>query len=201
MQRVIGGFVTFFEDAVSKLENHDAQIKSSLREIESATIRLRQYQRVLLQDLTAAQAQEVLSNEESAKWLRRAKDLKVSDREKALDCLRRAQDEERKRVQQFEKIAVTKDRIEQTDQELSRLEVMRGQIRHRRNELRSRASRAGVGATSGDHVGERIEEIFARWELHVGEVDSSSQSESDPLKIDFEEKEKLAALEEQLELL
>jgi phage shock protein A len=169
------GVVASIDSLIVQVENHEAQVSSTLRELEQGVARSKvQLMRVERDGLALKQA---LAEEREAgvRWRERA--MREEQEPRALECLRRHKRCER-RVLELAQSQTEHARIElQLKRDVQTLEQRLFELRQQRNTMRTRQSRAeafNVVQGSGDLENGEIGAIFERWETRVAETEVQS---------------------------
>jgi phage shock protein A len=167
--------VASIDSVIAQVENHEAQVASSLRELEQGVLRSKvQLVRVERDGVTL---RRTLGEEREAavRWRERAK--REGDEKRALECLRRAKRSETRSVD-LDKQREEHERVQtQLSGDIRTLEERLVELRQQRNTMRTRQSRAealGVAQAQGDIRDGEIGQIFERWETRVAESEIAS---------------------------
>jgi len=197
------GVVASIDSLIVQVENHEAQVSSTLRELEQGVARSKvQLMRVERDGLALKQA---LAEEREAgvRWRERA--MREEQEPRALECLRRHKRCER-RVLELAQSQAEHARIElQLKRDVQTLEQRLFELRQQRNTMRTRQSRAeafNVVQGSGDLENGEIGAIFERWETRVAETEVQSGclvASIDSFDEEFLDAEEAASLKLELE--
>jgi|SRR4051812_19149527 len=197
------GVVASIDSLIVQVENHEAQVSSTLRELEQGVARSKvQLMRVERDGLSLAQA---LADERQAgiRWRERA--VREPQEARALECLRRHKRCER-RVLELERNHAEHARVElQLKRDIRTLEQRLFELRQQRNTMRTRQSRAeafSVVQGSGELENGEIGAIFERWETRVAETEVASGcliATVDGFDEEFLDAEEFAALKLELD--
>jgi phage shock protein A len=196
------GVVASIDSLIVQVENHEAQVTSTLRELEHGIARSKvQLMRVERDGLALEQALAE-EREAASRWRERA--TREEQEPRALECLRRHKRSER-RVIELSQNETEHARVEaQLKRDIRVLEQRLVELRQQRNTMRTRQSRAEafhVVQGSGDLENGEIGAIFERWETRVAETEVSSGcliSTLDSFDDEFLDAEELAALKLEL---
>ena len=169
------GVVASIDSLIVQVENHEAQVTSTLRELEQGVARSKvQLLRVERDGLALRQALDE-EREATSRWRDRAK--RETQEARALECLRRFK-RSQKRASELTRNQAEHARVElQLKHDVHTLELRLAELRQQRNTLRTRQSRAeafSVVQGSGDLENGQIGDIFERWESRVAETEVSS---------------------------
>jgi phage shock protein A len=169
------GVVASIDSLIVQVENHEAQVTSTLRELEQGVARSKvQLMRVERDGVALRQA---LSEEREAavRWRERAK--REEQEARALECLRRFKRAEQ-RSKELEHNQSEHARVEQQlKRDILALEQRLVELRQQRNTLRTRQSRAeafNVVRGQGDFENGEIGAMFERWETRIAETEVTS---------------------------
>jgi phage shock protein A len=204
-KRWSSGVLSSIDGFISQVENHEAQVTSSLCELDQGVARSKvQLARVGRDGATLRQS---LAEEREAavRWRERAK--RETNDGRALECLRRAKRSET-RCAELTTQQAEHARVEaQLKRDVRTLEQRATELRQQRNTMRTRQSRAEalvIVQGQGDLHGSEISEIFERWEIRVAESEIASgcvNPTADELEEEFDSAEAEADLKLELEAL
>jgi phage shock protein A len=198
------------DEAVSRIENHDALIEAALRESREAIARLKLQQSRIQRKMQSIDAQLEALQKDEKNWVRRAKSLAKSDEAQALACLERRD----KCLQQIEQLHRQREQCGEMEfrlgQQLVKLEQRFMEDERRLQEFRGRdlsvkaelALQEVTGSGSLD-----LEQAFDRWELDITrkemgrEAGSCAAAEFDSLEERLQREEQLEARKAQLKAL
>ena len=197
------GVVASIDSLIVQVENHEAQVTGSLRELEQGVARSKvQLMRVERDGLALEQALAE-EREAASRWRDRA--TREQQEERALECLRRHKRCER-RVLELSRNHSEHARIElQLKRDIQTLEQRLLELRQQRNTMRTRQSRAeafSVVRSGGELENGEIGAIFERWETRVAETEVASGclvATLDSFDDEFLDAEELAALKLELD--
>ncbi len=169
------GVVASIDSLIVQVENHEAQVTSTLRELEQGVARSK-VQLMRVERDGAALVQALAEEREAAnRWRERA--MREEQEARALECLRRHKRCER-RVLELAQNQAEHARVEQQlKRDIRTLEQRLLELRQQRNTMRTRQSRAeafSVVQGSGDVENGEIGAIFERWETRVAETEIAS---------------------------
>ena len=174
IKRISATLTSRIEQVVGELENHDAVIQATLREVRSkvaeARIRLSQVQREAEQFQSQHEEQKNLA----ARWRQRAIVSAEMDESKALECLRRAHQCD----QQVQRLLQAGHQYEQTahrlEQDIARSEERLRTLKQKHTLMRARQSSgvalAATHETEGDVI-RQVEDSFDRWEISIAQME------------------------------
>jgi phage shock protein A len=192
------GVVASIDSMIVQVENHEAQVTSTLRELEQGIARSKVQLLRIERDGIALRRALAEEREASARWRERAR--REEQQPRALECLRRHKRAE-KRVVELTHNEAEHSRIEQNlKRDVQTLEQRLIDLRQQRNTMRTRQSRAeafSVVQSHGDKGAGEIGAMFERWEEHVAETEVTSGClvpTMDELDDDFLDAEEAASL-------
>jgi len=199
------GVVASIDNLIVQVENHEAQVSSTLREFEQGVARSKVQLMRVERDGRALEQALADEREAGARWRDRA--AREEDEARALACLGRHKRSER-RVRELGQNQAEHARVEQQlKRDLRTLEQRLFELRQQRNTMRSRQSRAeafcvvqGSGALECGELGA----LFERWETRVAETEVQSGCllpGTDSFDEEFLDAEELASLKLELDEL
>jgi phage shock protein A len=169
------GVVASIDSLIVQVENHEAQVTSTLRELEQGVARSKVQLMRVERDGTALKQALADEREAATRWRDRA--AREEQELRALECLRRHKRSER-RVLELSQSQAEHARVElQLKRDVQILEQRLLELRQQRNTMRTRQSRAeafSVVQGSGDLESGEIGAIFERWETRVAETEVQS---------------------------
>lgn len=193
------------DTVVARVENHEALVDASLRDLKYNTAkahvrldRVRKDRRVLENELAESQRAE-------AQWRERAKRTDADD-ERAIECLRRSK-AAAKRAAELTARLEEHDRIEaDLARGLSHLRDRVSVLRDQRDLMRARESRADalrIASEANASASGEIEDLFDRWEIRIRESEyvGGCAEPADRLAEQFTSEEDTAALRAELAAL
>lgn len=196
LRRLTASILSSFEGVIGQLENHEALVTTAIREAENSAGRARaQLSRVQKDGIAMRKRIEEL-REQASTWEERAKRIAEQDQTKALECVRRRQ-RHLAEAAKIEEQAIGHVKLErQLNADLAVVQEKLNALRHQRNIMRTRESRAEalrvVHTVDSSTIGE-IDDIFDRWEARISacenHVESSVASDVDELTQEFSSKE------------
>lgn len=192
-----------FDWVISQVENHEALITSALREMQGYGAKARvQLERVKRDGERMTQRINELQELEGV-WAERALRTEPADREKAYECLRRRHGSTREREHLQTQLREHGRMQRQLEEDLKLIDERIADLKRKKNSLsarqyRAEALKAGQWSELGI-IGE-IDEIFDRWEMKLGQYETSVQ-QGDDFEDEFRREEDRVALEQELEQL
>lgn len=192
-----------FDNAVGKIENHDAIIEATIKQTRQSEARTKARINSLRQQLHTYEKQLKDTEQQTALWTQRAMKLADSDEVKAMECLSRRNhcQESAKRLEV--RIIQQKDLINDVSANLKKLQVKLDEMSQKHNLLRSRQAVSDVNrAVRNACSTESVNDTFERWESVVLEnevcEDFNAHNDFDPLDAEFTQQESEAELRLQL---
>ena len=196
LRRLTASILSSFEGVIGQLENHEALVTTAIREAEQAAGRARAQLCRVQKDGLAMRTRVEELREQASTWEERAKRIATQDEAKALECVRRRQ-RHLAEAAKIEEQAVGHVKLErQLNADLAVVQEKLTALRHQRNIMRTRESRAEalrvVHSVDSSTIGE-IDDIFDRWETRISacehHVESSISIDVDELNQEFTSKE------------
>lgn len=189
-----------FDSLISQVENHEALVTSAIREMQEAGAKAKvQLQRVR-RDGERMQKRLGELREKSELWAERAVRVHETDKQGALECLRRRKAVHRE-IEYLERQVAEHVRLEkQLTADLGKIGERLDELQRKKNALSARQYRSeALQAGQVDDLGliAEIDDIFDRWEVKVCQAESFSES-SDRFEADFESTEEGKVLEQEL---
>ena len=188
------------DNAVGKMENHDAIIDATIKQTRQSAARTKARINTLRQQLQTYETQLNDSHEQHALWSTRALKLADSDESKALDCLARRNQCQESINRLSTRIELQKKLINDVSANLKKLQSKLDDMSQKHNLLRSRQAVADVNRAVNHACNqETVTDTFERWESvvmenEVFEETSFDQAVFDPLDAEFSKQETNADL-------
>lgn len=210
MQRIrlwTASLVSRVDSMVTRIENHESLAQSAIRDVRRSAARARVQLRRVRAD--GARIRERLEAEADAEttWRERAAACAESDREKAIECLRRSRQAGRQRKELARRLDEHRHIEKQLTADVGRVDDRLSKLEDQRNLLTTRQSRAealGCVREAQAPLGVDVDEIFGRWETQVAEreyVGDCVADAADRFESDFDEADEKAALDAELDEL
>ena len=191
------------DQVVGDIENHDALIKATLKDLHKkvaeANVRLGRVR----QEAAQLQRQMTQLQVDSKRWRDRALECAKDDEHKALECISRA----RLCDQQAQQLEHTYQQYQQTIEKLSQdvntAEQRVRDIKQQHSLMRARQSTCSVISATQDSGNDDISmlnDTFDRWEVKLRQAESmlESQPDVDRLEIEFAKQENADDLKREL---
>ena len=195
------GVVASIDSLIVQVENHEAQVSSTLRELEQGVARSKVQLMRVERDGVALKQALAEETEAAGRWRDRA--TREEQEARALECLRRHK-RSQSRALELSQNQAEHARVElQLKRDIQTLEQRLFELRQQRNTMRTRQTRAeafSVVQGSGVENGE-IGAILERWETRVAETEVASGcllASLDSFDDEFLDAEELAALKLEL---
>jgi len=194
IKRISASITTSLDNAVRKVENHDAVIDAALKESQRAAARTRVRLARVLKDGKNLEARRDELAAATGQWTERAKKVANKDEARALECLRRRKECETQ-ARSLQDAIVRHGELEaRITSNLKKIEARIAEVSQQRNVMRSRQSVSEamrvINNVEGVACGE-IEDTFDRWEINLSEseVMFGGASASDSLDTAFAQEE------------
>jgi phage shock protein A len=207
MQRIrlwTASLVSRVDSMVTRIENHESLAQSAIRDVRRSAARARvQLRRVRADGARIRERLETEANAE-ATWRERAAACAESDRDKALECLRRSRQAGRQKQELVHRLEEHEHVEKQLTADVGRVDERLSKLEDQRNLLTTRQSRAealGCGREAQAPLGADVAEIVARWETQVAEreyLGDCVTSDADRFETDFDEADEKAELDAEL---
>ncbi len=203
IKRISASITTSLDNAVRKVENHDAIIDASLRESRRAAARTRVRLARVLKDGAALKSRHEELTAAVTQWTGRAKKVAASDEARALECLRRRNECQAQARNLEESIQRHRELETRISDNLKKIEARIAEVSQQRNVMRSRQSVAEamrvINDVEGDTYGD-IEDTFDRWEINLSESEImfGGDALTDPLETGFLQEEDHESLRAEL---
>ena len=195
------GVVASIDSLIVQVENHEAQVSSTLRELEQGVARSKVQLMRVERDGVALKQALAEETEAASRWRDRA--TREEQEARALECLRRHK-RSQSRALELSQNQAEHARVElQLKRDIQTLEQRLFELRQQRNTMRTRQTRAeafSVVQGSGVENGE-IGAILERWETRVAVTEVASGcllASLDSFDDEFLDAEELAALKLEL---
>jgi len=204
IKRISSSISATLDNAVGQIENHDAIVEATIREVRQSVAKtkarintLRHQENVYRKQLDQAREQQQL-------WEQRATKLADINQQQALECIARRNhcNAEINRLEQSLEQQITL--IREVTQNLQKLQNKLDEMTQKHNLMRSRQSVADVNrAVAKSNLDDSIEDTFERWESVVleNEFMVSDAFAHDPLELALGEQEHQSELKAQLAAL
>ena len=167
---------SFFDD----IQNHEADVAATIREVERGSIRVRAQRAAAERRLRHLEQAEASARGEAQSWQERAVRLRA-EHDQALECVRRslvARESARAAGQAY---ASQLQLVEQMAADERTVESKLSELKQKRASLVSREARAvAVNATAGESAAE-LESVFDRWQARIEEREAQSTSGAPPV--------------------
>jgi phage shock protein A len=209
MQRIrlwTASLVSRVDGMVTRIENHEALATSAIRDVRQAAARATVQLRRVRADGSRLREELDARREAEHGWKERAARVAETDRDRAIECLRRSKRAGRE-ASVLERRLAEHERIEkQLASDVAVVEDRLSRLEGQRNVLVTRQSRAeALGCVQDAHspCGVDVDEVFSRWETRVAEreYEGACLPRGDELDAEFSEQEESEELGAELDEL
>lgn len=178
------------DNAVGKLENHDAIIEATIKKTKQAEARTKARINTLRNQQRTYEKQLTETNEQHDLWSKRALKLAETDESKALECLSRRNQCKESSNRLNTRIEQQKNLIGDVSENLKKLQLQLDEMSQKHNLMRSRQAVADVNrAVRHVSTNESVNDTFERWESLVIENEVVEESNFDSLDAEFSKQE------------
>lgn len=201
IKRLTTSVTASLDTAVGQLENHDAIVEATIKQVRQAVAKTRARINTLRHQQSAYERQLSDAEEQSMLWTERAKTLAETDKDKALQCVARLNQCQADAKRLSQSIEQQKSLIHDVSINLKKLQTQLEEMTHKHNLMRSRQTVAKVNrAVASAGVDDNLNDTFERWEAVVLEHEFavSDACATDPLDRELSQNEDDAALLAQL---
>lgn len=197
--------ISGFDSVISKVENHEAVVDNSIRDLQKAAAAAMVKLNRLRGEISSMRSKVAALKANNERWSHRALQLRDSDKEKAIECLRRRKRGEADIARLESDIPEHEAIANQIAADLSRFETRISELKLKKRSFSSRASRAKAlqicEATNSEAESEDLNDVFDRWEMKLATAEIGSNYHSDSLEEEFLRDEENDALAAELESL
>ena len=200
-RRITATISASMDNVVSRVEDHDAIIESSIRECRQAAAKIKVRLARVQKDGQQLHSRKKLVEQDLLNWTNRAVTTMKQDEDAALNCLKRKKQSEAKLQQIAESLMQFEQAEKKLTQNLAEIQSRLRDISQKRNTMRSRQSVSEATRILNKIEGYSdyaLDETFDRWETCLLETEMLSES-NDPVDcfesayIESEEKDTLKA--------
>lgn len=195
------------DDAVAQIENHDAVVSVSLKDMRAAIAKARTRLNQLQRESQKFADKITYCENQAALWQARAKEVAAQDEEKALECVARRNHLQEK-GKQLNTLMVKNKQVEaQIFDTVKQLESKLHAVTQQHQAMRSRQSTAEAMRILNAVTAEsptNLDTTFDRWEMQLTEAEYNghlSMDETDLLEREFLDAENKASLKAELNSL
>jgi len=189
------------ESLLDQVENQEAVVLATIREVEQGATRVRIHRKQCERRIDTLEQAIHQQSTDARQWRDRARRLR-GERDKALECVRRARAVEALTASANEQIQKQKELLETIREDERVIEEKLDELRRRRSQLSSREAR--TDAQSGVESLGDIDGVFDRWEARIEEREVVNEARTigqDRFARGLSEEEEQAALSADLERL
>lgn len=196
--------VASFDSMIGQIENHEALINSSIREMQEAGSRARVQLRRVKTDGQGMRKRLLELEETRVLWKERALAVAEEDKQRALECVRRVKRAEREKGALEEQEREHSKIEKQLTDDLAQMEERLQKLKQQRNILKTRQYRVdALKAARGEdsHLYSEMDEIVDRWDQKVSQCEFFADIAphlEDELEVEFSNKEEESDLEAEL---
>jgi phage shock protein A len=206
LKRITATVSASMDSVVSRVEDHDAVIESSIKECRQAAARTRvRLARVKRDGEQLHNTKSRLEND-IARWENRAIDAAGENENRAIQCLKRKKTAESQLAQTTNALALHLQTEQKLAKNLAAIESRISGISQKRNTMRSRQSLSEamriIHKLEGDSC-HAIDDTFDRWESNLLEQEIAIETDysADPFENEYIEQEEMDSLKGELEEL
>ena len=203
-KRLFATLTAGFEGFIDQVENHEAVAEAVVADVRRQAARLKVQIARLDAHISRLGEQRERALDEAEQWRERALRVGEDDDRRGLYCARQYRDAQTRAEQLADQIGEHTGLRDNVQRELSAVEDKLNELQLRKTLLASRSAHAQaskVAAGVACHE-EDAEGVFERWETQITQNEYltavSTPTPVDPLRTEFEEEERDAALREQL---
>lgn len=205
-QRIKATLNSTIEHAVSQIEDHEAVVEVSLKEMRTAVAKARIRLARVAKDNTALQEKIAQLEATETSWANRALQVAKTDKEQALQCIERRNTCAKQLEQSRNDLAANRQFEENISRSVADMEQKLQVLIQHHHQMRSRHSTADamrvVRAVEHHPSALGLEAAFERWEAKIMEAEYDlAPIHTDSLDAQFSAKEAQEKLEADLRLL
>jgi phage shock protein A len=193
------------DQVIGQIENHEAVVTSTLREMQQAAARAKVQLRRVQSDGRLLQQRLRAEREAVETWRGRALSCGEGDSERAIECLRRSKRAAARTDELAERVADHRRSEQQLVKDVRQVEQRIVELNEKRNLMRTRQSRAEAlqGLRCESLEVEQLQDVFDRWDTRVTDLEltAGTTDPADALESEFVSREERAALAAELEAL
>lgn len=198
------GIASRFDSVISQVENHEAIIASSIREAQGHAARARV--KLARVERDGAGMRRRIKELEQARntWTERALKSNDTNREQAIECLRRSKQAEAECACLQSECSSHEQTAQQLRRDIRTIDERIAELKRKKNAFAAREYRAKALACANpdrEALLDGLEDIFERWEIRVTEHEIHGEVTSDSFEQQFASEEETASLEAELDEL
>jgi len=195
LKRLSTTIIAQLDHVVGEIENHDAVVKASITELKKKIVEANVHLDRVHNDATQLQTKITQYQNDAKRWQSRAVDCANEDEQKALSCVSRARQCEKKVTQ----LEITFTQYQQTAEKLAQdihtAENRASELKQKHDLMRARQSScATLNATQETHdeSASMLCDTFDRWEIKLRQTEMSvdAQPNIDTLEQEFVQQER-----------
>lgn len=203
LKRWTASIATSFDWVISQVENHEALVNGAMREMQQAAAKAKGQLARVRRDGSAMRERLTELQKAQKLWEERAISIHESDRDKALECIRRKKRAETE-ITALERHIEEHGRIEkQLAQDMEAIHSRIAELKRKKNAFAARQYRAeAMQAGPSEDIGliTEIDEIFDRWDSKLAQCEPY-ESGADSFEEEFVQEEEQQDLQAELEEL
>jgi len=206
LKRITATVSASMDSVVSRVEDHDAVIESSIKECRQAAARIRVRLANVKRDGKQLQDTKTRLENDIELWEGRAIDAAQENEQRAMQCLKRKKLAEAQLVQTEESLAQHLNSEQKLVKNLALIESRVSEISQKRNTMRSRQSVSEamkiIHKLEGDSS-YAVDDTFDRWESNLLEREIATEADYsvDQFENEYIQQEELDSLKVELEEL
>lgn len=166
LHRLKQSLTVSIESLLDQVENQEAIVLATMREVEQGASRVRVHRKQCERRIDTLEQTMQQQSTDARLWRDRARRLR-NDRDKALECVRRARTVDALTASANEQLEKQKELLERIREDERVIEEKLDELRRRRSQLSSREARTDAQAGTPS-LGD-IDGVFDRWEARIEE--------------------------------
>jgi phage shock protein A len=165
------GLVAKVDDVLAHVENHEAVAHEALSDMRKSLARSNAQLARVNRDTEALGRDLAETIQDAARWRERARMTEQED--KALECLRRAREKDRRREQLRERFETQEKARKELTQSVQHLELRYEELRSKTRLLSTRqaTAQAAQAVELESSASADVEDVFERWEVRLAETE------------------------------
>lgn len=175
------------ERLVAPIENHDAVVEAAIRDAGRAVTRAKVRLGRLQRESAQLQTQLTKLEEDTSRWVVRAKELAPRDEDAALECLKRRRGTEARATALRVALTAQADTTARLTRDIADTEQRISTMHQQRHLLRTRESAAAAlsRVAEVDLPASALTQTLARWEVRIAETEIAAGNAVaiDPLEV------------------
>ena len=203
IKRLTATVTASFDSIVGQIENHQALVEQAISEMKRSAVQANRELRRVKGDGSKLEEKIKELSESSISWESRAKKIATTDKEKAIECVRRKKSTDRELVHSKKQLIEQKSLENALVRDLAAIENRITELTRKKNALVAKeVTTRTLEKTSAGTVMilSEVDEIIDRWEEKVTIYDNGSEY-VDEFESEFKTEEERDELEKDLEEL